>query len=271
MFTLAAPGFSLAHTLASGQLFRYERVPEGYLVAHGNKAFVVSHNEATSALVIHFATPNVTEAWVRHFFALDEAPPEPLASDTYAQQALAYCSGLRICNQEPWECTIGFLCSQNNNVARIRELMTGLATTFGTHVPVGPYTAHTFPEPGTITPGLKLDAIRAGYRAHYLVAASELLSHELLESMYGLDYADAKEALQLIHGVGPKVADCILLFAYGHTDAFPIDTWVAHIMRMEYRCRTLESMRRKAQKQWGAHAGVMQQYLFHYARTGART
>jgi N-glycosylase/DNA lyase len=149
--------------------------------------------------------------------------------------------------------------------------MTNLAKTFGTPVHLGPHTAHLFPEPGDIIAGPALDAIRAGYRAQYLAHASSSLSHELLEGMHGQEYEEAKEALQLISGVGPKVADCILLFAYGHTEAFPIDTWVAHIMRSAYKCRTPSAMRRKAQKLWGSRKGEMQQYLFHYARVGART
>ncbi len=260
---ISAPNFSLAQTIGSGQLFRYETVPEGFLVSHGSKAFLIGQDGTN--LIIYNATDNVTEAWLRYFFALDETVPD--ATDEYSKAALDYCKNLRICNQDAWECTLGFLCSQNNNVARIRQLMTGLAREFGTQVQLGQYTAFTFPEPGNIVAGTRLDSIRAGYRAKYIEYANSMLSHEMLEGLHGHEYDDAKEALQLIHGVGPKVADCILLFAYGHSEAFPIDTWVEHIMRTQYKCKNKEQMRRKAQKLWGARAGVMQQYLFHYART----
>lgn len=266
MLRIHAPNFSLEHTLASGQLFRYERVQDGYLVAHGTRAFIV--RQEGDELLVPFATNNVTSEWLTHFFAIEESAPEP--TDEYSRRALAYCKGLRICNQEPWECTLAFICSANNNVPRIRQLMNGLARGFGTPLHVGQYTAYAFPEPGAIVDGEVLRTIKAGYRARYLLAASNALTHELLEGIHGHSYADAREALQLIEGVGPKVADCILLFAYGHTHAFPIDTWVHHIMRTRYGCRTKNGMRRKAQKLWGARAGVMQQYLFHYERTGAR-
>lgn len=262
MLRLCAPSFSLAQTLASGQLFRYEEVPEGFLVSHGERAFVIAQNG--DELCIPYATANVTHEWLEHFFALDDTPPH--AVDPHSAQALAYCSGMRVCRQEPWECLIGFLTSQNNHVPRIRHIMSALAQKYGTSVTLGPYTAYLFPEPGAITNDERLLSLRAGYRASYFTHASENLTHEILEGIHGLDYTDAKAALMEIPGVGPKVADCILLFAYGHRNAFPIDTHVAAIMREHYKARTHSTMKRKAQKLFGENAGVMQQYLFHYRR-----
>lgn len=262
MLRVHAPGFSLAHTLASGQFFRYEETGDGYLVSHGQRAFL-ARQDGDELLVPH-ATPNVTAEWLEHFFALDDAAPEPV--DTYSAQALAFCGGMRVCRQEPWECLVGFLASQNNHVPRIRQIMTGLARSYGERVTLGPYVAYTFPEPGAIIPDARLDALKAGYRARYFAHASETLAHETLEGVHGLDYDDAKAALMEIPGVGPKVADCILLFAYGHRGAFPIDTHVAAIMREHYRARTTSGMQRKARTLFGENAGVMQQYLFHYRR-----
>jgi len=262
MLRLNAPRFSLAQTLASGQLFRYEEVADGYLVSHGQRAFVI--RQEGDELVLLYATSNVSEEWLEHFFALDDEPPQ--AIDAHSAQALAFCSGMRVCRQEPWECLLGFLASQNNHVPRIRHIMTGLAKNFGTRVTLGPYEAFLFPEPGAITNDTRLLALRAGYRSPYFAHASETLTHETLEGVHGLDYADAKTALMEIPGVGPKVADCILLFAYGHRNAFPIDTHVAAIMREHYGARTHETMKRKAHKLFGENAGVMQQYLFHYRR-----
>jgi N-glycosylase/DNA lyase len=146
--------------------------------------------------------------------------------------------------------------------------MTGLAKHFGTPIKIGPYIAHSFPEPGQIAGDARLRSLKAGYREDYFVNASELLSHEILEGIFGLDYDDAKEALMQIRGVGPKVADCVLLFAYGHRGAFPIDTHVALIMREHYGVRLgdKKAMERKAKVLFGEQAGIMQQYLFHYRR-----
>ncbi len=262
MLRLAAPGFSLVHTITSGQLFRYEEVADGFLIAHGARAFVIRQDG--DDLLVPYATRNVTEEWLEHFFALGDTPPQPV--DPYSAQALAFCSGMRVCRQEPWECLLGFLASQNNHVPRIRQIMMGLASGFGERVTIGPYEAYLFPEPGTIRADTRLLALRAGYRAPYFTHASETLTHETLEGIHGLDYDDAKTVLMEIPGVGPKVADCILLFAYGHRQAFPIDTHVAAIMREHYKARTKTSMARKAQKLFGEDAGVMQQYLFHYHR-----
>ncbi len=258
---LHAPRFSLAHTLESGQLFRFETVAEGFLISHRDKAFVISHDG--DFLTVHAATPNVTEAWLTHFFALDMQPPKPV--DAFSRDALAYCSGMRICRQDPWECTVGFLCSQNNNIKRIRQLMTGLANAFGTKVAVGNYETHLFPNPGQIRAGKKLAAIRAGYREKYLLAANKH-TDEWLASLYTMTADEKKASLLGMHGIGPKVADCILLFAYGEASAFPIDTWVEQIMKEQYGVANKQLMQQKATELFGASKGIMQQYLFHYRR-----
>lgn len=260
---LHAPHFSLRHTLESGQLFRYELLEEGFLVSHRDKAFLIS--QEGDMLTVHAAAGDVTAAWLTHFFSLESEPPE--AVDEYSAEALAFCGDLRICRQDPWECTVGFICSQNNNIRRIRQLMTGLARAFGRKVAVGKHTAYLFPNPGDIRAGAKLSAIRAGYREKYLLAASGL-SEEWLRSLGSLPYGEAREQLLTIKGVGPKVADCILLFAYGHRNAFPIDTWVQQIMEERYGGGTRKEMLQRAHALFGQDAGVLQQYLFHYKRSG---
>jgi N-glycosylase/DNA lyase len=259
---IAAPDFSLQHTLESGQLFRYEVVAEGYLVSHRDKAFVISQKGAT--LYIRAATANVSAQWLSDFFQLKATAPS--AVDKFSEEALAYAQGLRICKQDPWECMIGFICSQNNNIKRIRQLMTGLATAFGQQVEVGTYSAHLFPEPGQIKPGKKLSAIKLGYREKYIVSANKITDNWLAH-LRTLSYEQAKEQLMSISGIGPKVSDCILLFAYQHTNAFPIDTWVEQIMTERYGGGTKKQMQQKAVQTFGSNAGVMQQYLFHYRRS----
>jgi N-glycosylase/DNA lyase len=258
---IPAPDFSLLHTLESGQLFRFETVAEGFLICHRDKAFVVS--QEGDALIVHASTPNVTKEWLSHFFALDEKPPK--AVDAYSRDALLYCSGMRVCRQDPWECTVGFICSQNNNIKRIRQLMTGLAKAYGKKIKVGAYSAYLFPDPGKMRDDEKLDAIRSGYRKKYLLAANNL-TDEGLASVRAMSIKQAKEELLTIPGVGPKVAACILLFAYGHKQAFPIDTWVRQIMTEEYGCTSEKEIEEKAAKLFGKNAGLMQQYLFHYKR-----
>jgi N-glycosylase/DNA lyase len=258
---IQAKDFSLQQTLESGQLFRYEVVSEGFLVCHRDKAFVISQDG--DSLRVHAATSTVTKKWLEQFLSLDDCAPQ--AVDNYTEEALLHCSGLRICKQDPWECTIGFICSQNNNIKRIRQLMTGIAQAFGTRVTVGKYETYLFPEPGKIRAGKKLAAIKTGYREKYLLAANKL-SDEWLASLRALSYDEAKLQLLTLHGVGPKVADCILLFAYQHKNAFPVDTWVSQIMKEQYNTVTTTAMHKQAQELFGANAGHMQQYLFHYKR-----
>jgi len=257
---LSAPDFSLEHTLSSGQVFRYKRVQEGFLVSHRDKAFVISQDN--DLLTVHYSTPNVTEAWLREFFSLDDELPEPV--DEYTAAALEYCSGLRICKQDKWECTIAFICSQNNNIKRIQQLMNGLAKAFGKRVLLGGHEAYLFPEPGEIKSGAKLSAIKLGYREQYILEANKL-TDEWLASLQKLPYEEARELLLDLQGIGPKVAGCILLFGYQH-NSFPIDTWIEQVMRTEYNCSSKKEMEEKAALLFGTNKGKLQQYIFHYAR-----
>jgi N-glycosylase/DNA lyase len=214
-------------------------------------------------LTIHASTLNVTDEWLKRFFSLDETVPEPV--DEYSAAALEYCAGLRICKQDAWECLIAFLCSQNNNIKRIQRLMNGLARAFGKKVVVGKHEAYLFPNPGEIKANKKLSAVKLGYREKYVIEASKRVTDEWLGSLRELPYGEAREQLLRLHGAGPKVASCILLFAYQH-NSFPIDTWIEQVMKAEYGCTTRKEMEEKAAELFGEDAGRLQQYIFHYAR-----
>lgn len=256
---IPAPDFSLDQTLMSGQLFRWRVVPEGFLISHRDKAFIVSHDN--DVLTVHAATKNVSQKWITEFFSLDEAAP--CAVDEITAAALDYCGGMRICKQDPWECLVAFICSQNNNVKRIQNLMNAIAETCGTQVKVGKHRAYLFPNPGELSEA-KLSQIRLGYRTSYLIAANKL-NDSWLAQLRELSYDEANARLLSLLGVGPKVAACVLLFAY-QQNSFPIDTWMEQLMRTAYGCESKTEMLAKAQALFGNNAGKMQQYLFHYAR-----
>ena len=112
-------------------------------------------------------------------------------------------------------------------------------------------------------------AIGAGYRAPYLLQTSRMILEGFaLEELKRQPYAEAKEKLCLLSGVGPKVADCVLLFSCGKKEAFPVDTWMKKVLLRLYGVR-YESQRQIenfARQHFKGYAGIAQQYLFHYAR-----
>jgi N-glycosylase/DNA lyase len=248
--------FHLDHTIESGQIFAYEPEDGGYRIIDGEQTFWVKQ-EGDSLLFT-----GTTESFVRKYFRLDEDHQEILlALEKHKQLAEAIRSyrGLRLIRQDPWQCTVGFLCSQNSNIPRIKNNIRFLINTFGNG---------KFPSPSSIDQQ-RITEARLGYREQYIVETSKLVNKEFFERLRTLPYEDAKEALMTLPGVGPKVADCILLFSLDHLNAFPVDVWIANVMKELFpscRGKTPAKIAAYAQRKFGAHAGYAQQYLYHWKR-----
>jgi N-glycosylase/DNA lyase len=134
-----------------------------------------------------------------------------------------------------------------------------------------------FPRPEVLAalPESELRACKMGFRARYLLhAAQQVASGQLdLAGLFALPMDEARAALMRVDGVGPKIADCVLLFALGFDRAFPVDVWIARVLREQYFPRRRPSPQRLAKfiaNHFGPHAGYAQQYLFHYFRVVER-
>ena len=132
----------------------------------------------------------------------------------------------------------------------------------------------SFPTPQKIAAltEAQLRACKMGFRAPNLLAAARQIAEGKfdLEKIRRLDYAEARAELMKLRGVGGKIADCVLLFAYGFDSAFPVDVWIERALQRLYFPRRRASgprLRRFAATHFGPHAGYAQQYLFHYMRT----
>lgn len=187
-----------------------------------------------------------------------------------ARRAVERFPGLRVLNQPPWEALVCFILSANNNVTRIRSLTNALCKSYG-RAWGGVY---GFPTPEALA-GCDEDALRAlkvGYRAPYLIGtARRVIEGFPLDGLRDMPYEQAHRLLTSLPGVGDKVADCVLLFGCGHACAFPVDVWVARLLREWFgvQCGSRAAMARQARALLGENAGLMQQFLFHAARTGA--
>jgi N-glycosylase/DNA lyase len=269
--SVAVPGkFDLRHTLESGQFFRWTREGEAYTVVRGLRLFRVAQKgrvlESTGA-----------DGWfLTDFFGLEQdldAIERALRRDRRLWPALDFAPGLRILHQDPWECAAAFILSIASNIPRITRNVADLARTFGAPLRLGGLEAHAFPRPGQIEDEGALRRLRLGFRARYLVQAERLARAGLLEEIARLPYEEAKDALMVIPGVGEKVADCILLFAYGRLNAFPVDTWIRRVMRERFfagRRVPDRAIRAFASERWGDLAGYAQQVLYHWSRSTAR-
>lgn len=260
-------GFSLARTLESGQCFRWRREPPSddprpiYRGFAGEKALRV-RQEADGITLL-----NADEAelpfWCTYFDAdADyEAILTRFSADKILRRASEECRGLRILRQEPFETLISFILSQNNNIPRIRGIIERLCQTFGE--PCAAFDeGFGFPSAERLA-GLDeamLSPLRAGFRARYLLDAARKVADGTvrLAAIPEMSCEEGRAELKKIVGVGDKVADCVLLFAYRKTEAFPSDVWIKRIMAEYYKNGLPECV--------GGDQGIAQQYLFEYFR-----
>ncbi len=232
--------FSLQDTLESGQIFRYIIQDNGAWVCHADKLFFLRRD----------GTANISDDWLKHFLREDQ--PELTHEHPYVKQALNSTKGVRVLRQDPWECLVAFIISQNNHQKRIAKNVTDLSR-YGTKLNEN---FHAFPKPHELPDEEELKSLGLGYRAKHIAQ----LKHIDLEWLYGLSdypYEDAKKELMTLSGVGPKVADCILLFSLGFDEACPEDTWIKKVFAEHNLTR----------HDLGPQAGIIQQALFHHART----
>ncbi len=269
--SLLRHSLDLEATLTSGQAFSWKRTADGHWRGWIDRrpCLVWSQGDALRAV-----GPGLTRDAVSRYFGLDLPAPEILASfpgDPWLDRARAFAPGLRILRQEPWETLCNFVCSSLKQIVQIEQINHELRNAFGDEIGEG---LHSFPEPSrlALATEAKLRACRLGFRArHLFVAARQVASSEVsLERIATLPTAEAREALMRIRGVGEKVANCILLFAYGRAEVFPIDVWVERVLRRLYFHNSPrvkhERLRAFADSHFGPYRGYAQQFLFHWIR-----
>ena len=217
--------------------------------------------EADGTLVLFNTTEHDFESIWRKYFDLDRdygAVNKNLSKNEILKSAAEYSFGIRILNQEPWETLCSFIISQNNNIKRIKGIISRLCDNFGEDK--GGY--HAFPTAERIAECTleDLEVLRSGFRAKYILdAAQKISSGEIdLEKLKTVSTDAARDELMKIKGVGPKVADCALLFSLCHIDAFPKDVWIKRAMQALFGGELPEEAK--------PYAGIAQQYIFFYAR-----
>lgn len=256
---------NLQHTLDSGQIFRYWKEDDGYRIVHGNHAFFVSVKDNQ----IRFR--DIPKSKLISFFRLDDdysSILKEMSKDTTITSAIKKYPDLRLLRQDPWECTISFLCSSATNIPRIKRDLENIARTFGCEKE-GFY---LFPKIGEIDNLNKIKKCGTGFRARYLYEANNTITPSFFTKLKQKSYEEAKAMLMELPGIGPKVADCILLFSLDHLNAFPIDVWMEKVLRENYRnhIKTKKANHNQlhafAQNYFKPYAGYAQQFLYHWRR-----
>lgn len=270
--------YDLEATLSSGQVFRWQRAPAGWEGVVNGRWVILQ--QAAGGLRATCAEPVEDWRWLGHYLQVEVNLAEVLAAfpadDAHLQEAVRACRGLRLLRQDPWECLASFILSSTKQIVHIRQIIECLCARYGwpVAVPEGHAPARAFPDAATLA-GLTEAALRAcrmGFRARYLrEAARRVAEGELdLAALGKQEERMAREALMALPGVGPKIADCVLLFAYGFPRAFPVDVWVRRALHTVYFPRqrlTLRRLEAFIRAHFGPQAGYAQQYLFHYWRS----
>lgn len=249
-------------TFECGQCFRWNADSEGVYrgIACGWPARVWNEGEH-----VYICTEGPEQMW-REYFDLErdyETLSRGFDGGEYLNRCIEAGFGIRILRQEPWEALCSFIISQCNNISRIKGIVERLCLGFGDAVEFEGETYYTFPAPEKLA-GLLPEALRelrSGYRAAYIInAANAIVSGELkLSELIDCDYKAAHKKLLEIHGVGTKVANCVVLFGLYHMEAFPIDTWIKKALKEHFPAGFDPAS-------LGEGAGLAQQYIFYYAR-----
>ena len=259
-FIIIPPDFDPAETLDCGQAFRWEEKDGLWQgIAMGKKLSLAKEGESLRL----FCTQEEFDSVWKHYFDLDtdynKIKERISAIDPVLKEAVSYAPGIRILRQDPWEAICSFIISQNNNIPRIKGIIKRFCELFGEEVADGLYSFPTAEAISRLTVE-DLAPIRSGFRAKYIIAAAQKIAGDenFIPSVYSLPIDEARKALQTIKGIGPKVADCALLYGFHRTDCFPVDVWMKRAMEVLLPTHTPES--------FGLDAGLAQQYIFHYSR-----
>jgi N-glycosylase/DNA lyase len=277
--------FNLDVTLCCGQVFRWDKKGDWWYGVVGDKAFKARQTGAE----LEFA--GVNETVTVQYFGLDDDLQKISASidrDAHIRKALSAFWGLRLIRQEPWECLISYICATYKNIPAIRHMLLQLSRKFGDKKIFDGCDFFTFPTPEKLACASEksLATCGLGYRAKYVQATSKRIFEKdfELETLRQLPYEKAKNQLCSLTGVGPKVADCVLLFSLGKTEAFPVDRWVERVILNHYAQQLQPELAQRLSRKegltnsdyallssfgrryFGEYAGYAQEYLYHYER-----
>jgi N-glycosylase/DNA lyase len=275
--TFSVSDYNLSLTLSCGQAFRWHPFEQhwfGVVEDHWIRA-----EASTSKLTIR--TTHSSPDWdlISDYFQTTQEIAEitdRFPNDPHLNQAVKSFKGMRLLRQHPWECLASFILSSTKQIPHIQKITESIATHYGKPlaVPKDHPPVSTFPSPEVLSQVSESDLrkLGMGYRAPYLKMSAQMIaSGDLsLSEIVKQPYEEAKTSLQRLHGVGPKIADCVLLFAFGKQDAFPIDVWVRRALKELYfpgKKISQSKLETFAKTYFQPYPGYAQQYLFHYMRT----
>lgn len=271
-----ASSFDPKDIFTCGQSFRfYEEVDGSFtLIAHKR---VINIKKVSSSIIIKGTNEDDFQKIWRNYFDLDrnyEDIKKELSSLYLMDKAISYGDGIRILNQDRFETLISFIISANNGIKRIRSSIEKISNLYGDFLGADENRSYySFPSPAllkNVDPLELREKTGVGFRDKRIVEASKMIDEGLinLDEIDKMDLESAREYLQILPGVGPKVSDCILLFAFKRHESFPVDVWIKRVVEELYIGKKVpkNKVADYGRKVFGPYAGFANQYLFYYGR-----
>ena len=275
--------FDLKHIFECGQCFRWNKENDGSYTGVFQENVLNVKQEKDKIVFRGICKENIKKV-VEEYFNLntnyDEIKEKLKKQDKYLAESIKYGSGIRILKQDLWETIISFIISANNNIPRIKGIVERLSKKYGREIIYNKKSYYTFPtvEELSVASVEDLRKLGLGFRDKRIYETTEKIKlKEIdLEEIANIQDTDiVREKLKTLPGVGPKVADCILLFALNRFEVFPVDVWVRRVMNELYIKKEDESKLKNkeieefARKKYKNLAGIAQQYLFYWKRESA--
>lgn len=266
--TLAVDYFDLKKIAESGQCFRWKELGPGkYLIPSGQTCAIMEQKEPDDDLhlLIEEGTLPLWQDYLnygeRYGSIIREAREATLADgspDLFLREVVLEAAGVQILTQDLWETLVSFVISQNNNIPRIKKLVAALCKQFGEHRQLTGHEFYTFPTWERLA-GQDLRGLGLGYRDKYVEQLAQNVTDGRIDlhELTGMETEQARTYLKSIHGVGNKVADCVLLFGLHRVEAFPVDTWIRQVIDERYGGKF-------PVEHYDGHAGIIQQFIFYY-------
>ncbi|VVB73912.1 Uncharacterised protein [uncultured archaeon] len=268
--------FDLQTTLASGQVFGWKREGDWYYGEIASNPVRVSQSGTT--LIYEGSNKKA----IIDYFALDENVrgiyTRISRKDPILRKAVKEFHGLRLLRQDPWMCTVSFVCSAFSNIPRIEKKLQKLRARYGKRAEIAGHIVNLFPTPKALGSASMRDlrACGLGFRDKYVKGLGKRMKQFDVAALKRERYKDAKASLMESAGIGEKVADCICLFSLENLESFPIDVWIARVIAKLYG-KEIRAMFPKtkfsykdvqafAGARWGDDAGYAQACLYMYGR-----
>jgi len=266
--------FNLKETFECGQCFRWNEEEDGSYTGIAYDRVINVKLEEDMLIIDNTDLNDFYDIWFDYFdLGRDyKQIKENLSRDPILKEAIQYGQGIRILRQDTWETLVSFIISQNNRIPQIKKVIENLASSFGEPIEYKGKIYYTFPKAEELVM-FDVETIaktKCGFRAKYILdAASKVFSGEIdLLKLFEYSTNDIRDILMNINGVGPKVADCVILYSIGRYDTFPTDVWIKRIVEYLYLKRegTPLEIQLFAIDKFGDLSGFAQQYLFYYGR-----